>query len=520
MIRGFDGIIFFPKIRLSYRLISGIMNTVTTTEIVMCTDIEHHRRIRKVTYREARVYLDNVSKYGSVLGLDTIRNLLSELGNPQDELQFIHIAGTNGKGSVLAFISTILSEAGCKVGRYISPTVISYLERIQVDGRWIEEETFAELVEKVQRAVACMETNGKGTPTVFEIETAIAFLYFRKMKCDYVVLETGLGGRLDATNIIKNTVLAVFATISRDHMGILGNTLTEIAGEKAGIIKPGCIVVSAAQKAEVRAVLKEKAAENGCPIFFAEPEKAVVLEENYRGQTFSCSIGNPSKELKDLHIRLAGKYQIQNVMTALEAIQALRGRDAGQIRGAGNDAGKNFRNRVYISDAVVRQGLEKTQWPGRFTCIHENPVFIVDGAHNEDAARQLRRTLETYFPKKRLIYIMGVFKDKEYEKIAAIMLPLAKKIYTIDLPDAGRTLDAQSLKAVLDTQNEKTVPMLGAAETGIADETEKVEVVGDIRSAVSRALETADSEDVIVAFGSLSYLGQVMQIVEKVQERG
>lgn len=175
-----------------------------------------------MTYEEARVYLDEVSKYGSVLGLDTIRELLYELGNPQNDLRFIHIAGTNGKGSVLAYISTILSETGFRVGRYVSPTVIGYLEKIQINGNWISEKVFTELVEEVQRAIVRMETNGKASPTVFEVETAIAFLYFQREHCDYVVLETGLGGILDATNIISNTKVAVFTNISRDHMGFLG----------------------------------------------------------------------------------------------------------------------------------------------------------------------------------------------------------------------------------------------------------------------------------------------------------
>ena len=196
------------------------------------------RKRKNVTYKEARVYLDKMSKYGSVLGLETIRGLLRELGNPQDDLKFIHIAGTNGKGSVLAYTSMILSEAGYRIGRYVSPTVVSYLERIQVDAKWISEEKFAELTEKVRNAIARLEAAGENLPTVFEIETAIAFLYFKEMKCDLVVLEAGLGGELDATNIIRNTVCAVFVSISRDHLGILGNTLTEIAENKAGIIKP------------------------------------------------------------------------------------------------------------------------------------------------------------------------------------------------------------------------------------------------------------------------------------------
>ena len=186
-------------------------------------------RNKSVTYKEARVYLDELSKYGSVLGLDAIRGLLRELGNPQDDLRFIHIAGTNGKGSVLAYTSTILSEAGYRIGRYVSPTVVSYRERIQVDGEMISKHAFAEETEKVQDAIVRLKEAGKQLPTVFEAETAIAFLYYKRMKCDFVVLESGLGGMEDATNVVKNTVCVVFSPISMDHIGVIGNTLSEIA---------------------------------------------------------------------------------------------------------------------------------------------------------------------------------------------------------------------------------------------------------------------------------------------------
>ena len=217
-----------------------------------------------MTYKEARVYLDHVSKYGSVLGLDTIRELLHELGDPQQDLKFIHMAGTNGKGSVLAYISSVLSEAGYRTGRYVSPTVISYLERIQIDGASISEEAFARLTDKAQQAIARMEAAGKPSPTVFEVETAIAFLYFKETYCDYVVLECGMGGEGDATNIIPAPLCAVFASISLDHLGILGNSIEEIARIKAGIIKPGCQVISAPQPEEAALALKEAARQKGC----------------------------------------------------------------------------------------------------------------------------------------------------------------------------------------------------------------------------------------------------------------
>ena len=430
-----------------------------------------------MTYKEARVYLDEVSKYGSVLGLDTIRGLLRELGNPQDDLKFIHIAGTNGKGSVLAYTSTILSEAGYRTGRYVSPTVVSYLERIQVDGEWIPKEEFAGLVEEVMKAIARMETLGEASPTVFEVETAIAFLYFKKMNCDIVVLETGLGGTLDATNIVENTVAAVFTSISRDHMGFLGDTLEEIAGNKAGIIKPGCIAVTAEQKPKVLQVLKDQAESCSCKVYTADSREAEVIKESWSGQVFSY------RNWTDIELALAGRYQIINAVTVLRLIEGLREQG------------------LQISETAVRAGFAKAAWPGRFTCIGRKPLFIIDGAHNEEAALRLKETVEQYFAEKRLTFIMGVFKDKEYDKIAKLMAPLAKKIYTVDLPDEGRTLKAGELKT--------------AVKPYCAD----VMAVSDIHTAVRRAYESTEEDEVILAFGSLSYLGQVMESVQQIGQQ-
>ncbi len=428
-----------------------------------------------VTYKEARVYLDSVSKYGSVLGLGTIRKLLCELNNPQEDLKFIHIAGTNGKGSVLAYTSTILSRAGYRVGRYLSPTVVSYLERIQVDGQWIPEDVFAILTTMVQQAIARMEAAGEKSPTVFEIETAIAFLYFKEQGCDLVVLECGLGGATDATNMIENTLLAIFTSISRDHLGILGNTLTDIAAVKSGIIKPGCRVVTVRQRKEVMEVLDRRAESLSCPIITADRKQATLLAENYHGQILSY------KGMNHIHCSLAGRYQLDNAVTALEAVFTLRT--------------LGYR----IPEDAVRQGLRETLWPGRFSCIGTNPVFIIDGAHNEDAAKRLKETLEAYFPGKHFIYIIGVFRDKEYEKIAEIMGPLAKSVHTVDLPDTTRTLPASELAEVMRRHCEDETP---------------IHVEDSIKTAVKNALSEALEPDIILSFGSLSYLGQVMRDFE------
>lgn len=425
---------------------------------------------RIVTYKEARAYLEEVSKNGSVPGLKAIRALLGELGNPQQDLKFIHIAGTNGKGSVLAYTSSVLREAGYRTGSYVSPTVVSYLERIQVDGVWISEEDFAESVDEVQKAAGRMAAEGKAGPTVFEMETAAAFLYFRKQGCGLVVLETGLGGSLDATNVVDHTVAAVFTSISRDHMEFLGETLAEIAGNKAGILKKGCLAVTAAQKPEVMEVLEQRAGEMQCRLYIADDRKVTLKEEGYRGQRISVGAW------KDLWIPLAGKHQITNALTALRLVEALKG--------AGYD----------ISEDEVRKGFAAARWPGRFTCISEEPLIIVDGAHNEEAAMRLKESLMCYFPQKKFIFIMGMFRDKEYGKIAEIMGPLAYRIYTVELPDRKRTLKAVELK-------DQLTPYCA-----------RVEAV-DIETAVRRGMAEASGDCVLVAFGSLSYLGKVMELV-------
>ena len=437
-----------------------------------------------MTYKEARVYLDAMSRYGSVLGLDTIRGLLEELGNPQEDLKFIHIAGTNGKGSVLAYTSTILSKAGYRTGRYVSPTVLSYREKIQVDGEWISETELTELTEEIKEAIARLETAGAPIPTLFEVETAMAFLYFKKKRCDLVVLESGLGGKLDATNIVKTTALAAFATISMDHIGILGNTIEEIAADKCEIIKPGCKVVSAKQKPEVRKILEEKAERTGCPFTEAKPELLTIQKETYRGMDADVP------DFGSLHSGLTGEYQKENLATALEIIRALR------------------EEGYKIPSEAVRDGVAETRWQGRFTCLRENPPLIVDGAHNEDAARKLRASIRRYFPEYNVHLIMGVFKDKEYEKITALLCPDAAHVYAIHLPNEERTLSAGKLAEEAAKYCENVTAF------------EKADAHSDLEQALQTAYRNAEKEteenqkSVVIACGSLSYLGDAIQIVE------
>ena len=426
-------------------------------------------------YEEARVYLEHVSKYGSVLGLESIRHLMEELGNPQNELQVIHIAGTNGKGSILAYVSTVLQCAGWKVGRYISPTVMEYLERFQIDGEYMPKEVLLPIVEEVKWAAEQMQMKGMPYPTVFEIETAIAFVYFARENCDYVVLETGLGGRLDATNIVKNTKVCVFASISMDHMAVLGNTLAEITEEKAGILKTESVAVSYPQTEEVRKILQQKADEKNIHLWFADKEQVVVQKEELGSQNFSY------KEFRDVEIQLTGRNQIENAITALEVIRALRNQN------------------VSIPDEAIYQGMRRTVWPGRFQVLEASPLVIVDGAHNEDATRRLAENIRTYLQGRPIIGVMGVFKDKAYKTIIEIMQPYLEYVYTIDLPNKDRTLDRRELARALKAQ-------------GIsAEDCESVE------KALRKAKKSAKDGQAVLVFGSLSYLGEVIRLEKEIE---
>ena len=426
-----------------------------------------------MTYKEARAFIDDTSKYGYILGLDTITELLKRLGNPQDDLKFVHIAGTNGKGSILAYVSTILKEAGYRVGRYISPTIFEYRERIQVNEEYISEEAVARLAQRIYEKGQEMLAEGLAHPTAFEVETAMAFLYFQEMNCDIVVLETGMGGLTDATNVVKTTLISAFASISMDHMGFLGNTLEEIAKIKAGIIKPNTMVVSTAQKPEVRKVLEATCRQQRASYHEIREEEITDRQVSFEEQSFTY------KGWKKLRPGILGSCQLENAATAAEVIYELR--DLGYP----------------VSEEAIRQGLEKTRWIGRFTIVDEDPLFIVDGAHNRDAADRLLETLKLYVPHKRKVFIIGVLADKEYDYIMSRLVPEAERIVTVMTPNNPRALPAKKLAETVKQYNSE------------------VEAAQSIREAVQLAKGYADKDGMILAFGSLSYLGDLIEEVRK-----
>ena len=430
-----------------------------------------------MNYKQAMEYVESLQSLGSVPGLENIINLCEKLGNPQDSLRFIHIAGTNGKGSVSAYLSSVLGSAGYKVGTYNSPTIREYRERICVNGRMISQRAFCELLEQVKEACDALREEGKAHPTPFEVETALGFLYFKEKKCDYVILECGMGGKLDATNLVTTTAVAVFTPISMDHMGFLGETIEEIAAQKAGIIKPGCRVVSSQQSEEAARILQQVSSRQQTETVFVKNEDASKIHYGLERQSFLY------QDRQKIEISLAGQYQIENALLALKVIDVLR------------------EEGVKIPDRAVEKGFAGARWSGRFEVLARKPYFIVDGAHNEDGARKLAQSIRFYFTNKKIIYIIGILKDKEYDKIISLTAPFAAHIITVKTPDNPRAMDAYEL-----------------AQEAMSHH-KSVTAAGSLEEAVEMSYLLADKDSVIVSFGSLSYLGRMMEILEKRQRK-
>lgn len=451
-----------------------------------------------MNYEQAMAFLEDTKKYGSRMGLTGIKNLMRELGNVQEQIPIVHIAGTNGKGSVGAMLSSVLAEAGYQAGRFDTPDVFFYEEEFLMNGKPIEKDRLAQIFTRVAEACAKMTASGMLHPTRFEVETAAAFLWFYEEKCDLALVEAGMGGETDATNLVSKPLVSILTPISMDHMKFLGNTLEEIAKVKSGVIKPGCPVVSMIQRPEAMNVIVKKCERLHAPLILADASMAQHIicsegkvsfvwdagsevcntkeemhtEENTLLEDGESKIYNGEQRLIKISLGLRGQFQIENAVCALKVLELL---------------GKKYPK---LTVQAIQDGLEKVRWPGRFERICSDPDVYLDGAHNEDAAGKLRATLDTVFPDKRIIYIMGVLADKEYEKMIQIMFRERDKVFTLTPPNP-RALPAKELAEQLKKQNIEAIYC------------EKAE------DAVSYALDEADAEDVILAFGSLYYLNGV-----------
>lgn len=423
-------------------------------------------------YNQALAYINDKDKFGSRLGLSSISRLLQLLDRPQDGVKFIHIAGTNGKGSTSSYMATCLQEAGYNVGLFTSPFLERFNERIQLNGQDIPDQDLARITALVRDAANKMLEEGMEHPTTFEIVTAIAFVYFKEVNLDYVVLEVGLGGRFDSTNVIDQALLSVITTIDIDHVNELGDSLDKIAYQKAGIIKEAGLVVSYPQKEEVKQVIEEVADEMSAQVFISG--QAQVKEESEYGSTFDFQYGQTS--LKDLKISLLGQYQVKNAALALTGLLILR--DRGLIE---------------ISDEEIYRGLEKTQWKGRLEVLRRNPVFLIDGAHNLQGIRNLAKALEL-FEYEKLILGVGILKDKDVDSMLEKLIPLADKIVATEV-NMPRKLDAYEMAKKLEKYEKE------------------VYVEKDIKKAILKTFELANPNDLIVFGGSLYLIGEVRTIV-------
>jgi dihydrofolate synthase/folylpolyglutamate synthase len=419
------------------------------------------------TYEEALDYILGTPNPGSVYERNVINTLLKELGDPQKGMKYVHIAGTNGKGSTSALTASILREAGYRTGLYTSPFIQRFNERIQVNGVQIPDEAIAEITTEIAAATERVQAQGYRRPTIFELITALGFVWFKRSGCEIVVLEVGMGGRLDATNAIDDSEVAAIVNIGFDHMEFLGDTLPLIAGEKAGIIKQGGRVVMYAQSEEVEAVFRAACEAKGAKLTRSDSSLAEIRQYSLDGIVFDFGT------YKDLKISLLGRYQVRNACTAVSITEALR------------EKGWN------ITDKALRDGLYKAHWPGRLELLQRNPVVIVDGAHNPQGAEALMEAMSLLFPRKKLNIVVGVLADKDYASSIDIAKPYAKKFYAVT-PPSYRALTSKQLADEIHQHSE--VP---------------VQPFDSIPLALQSALNESKNDDVICIFGSLYQVGEI-----------
>ena len=457
-----------------------------------------------MNYSEAREYLKNVNKLGSILGLNTIKELLKRLGNPQNELKVVHIAGTNGKGSIMTFVQNILMESGYKVGRYCSPAVFNEREIIRINDEYISEEQSSDLLTRIKEKCDSMYSEGLPHPTSFEIETAEALMFFKEQNCDIALIECGMGGETDATNVFEKVLCSVIATISLDHTQFLGSTIEEITKVKSGIIKENCPVVMSKQTVEAENVIKQVCKQNNSKLIIPTEQDFENVEID--GLTTKVTYKASNNKEYILNLQTLGTYQIKNAKTAVEVALVLdkaltEKTNICDESDKNNSTGmkNNINNSGNTIEKNIKKGIEKTVWPGRMEVISKEPLIIIDGAHNPGAVLELRKTLDLYFTNKRITFIMGVLSDKDFSKEAEIIADRAERIITIT-PNNSRGLDGHKLAETLVKYNHN------------------VQVADSLKQAAEESIDTIKENrvDMILAFGSLSYLGELKQVVRLV----
>lgn len=414
------------------------------------------------------------NRFGMVLGLDRMEELLRRLGNPQDDLKVIHVAGTNGKGSVSKYLEEGLAACGYKMGLYTSPYIETFNERIRYDGADISDEDLEYYGQKVVSAAEAMVADGLDSPTEFEVVTAIAFLYFAGRQADITILEVGLGGIGDSTNVVKSPLASVITSISYDHMAQLGSSLAEIAVNKAGIIKTGCPVIANVPQRDAAKIIARKAYAMGSRLYDISGIRAAVSDETPFSQKVSMELYE--KSYSDVEISMVGRHQAENLKTALATLEILRKSGA-----------------VKLDREALYEGLKRARQPGRFEVISEDPLVIIDGAHNEAGAQALQETMAQHFAGKKILLVAGILADKEIDSIVKFLTKITDHIIVTE-PDNPRKLAAEKLA--------EHVAEFGAA----------AEAVPDVEAAVHRAKELADGYDVILFAGSLYLIGDVRRL--------
>lgn len=412
-------------------------------------------------YQEALRYIDGVQWLGSRPGLDRVTELLRRLGDPQRRLKFVHIAGTNGKGSCAAMTASVLKAAGYRTGLFTSPYLFRFNERMQINGEPIEDEALARIVTELRPHADAMDDH----PTEFELMTAAALLWYERERCDIVVLEVGLGGRLDATNVIERPEVCVIMNIGLDHTEILGDTVEKIAAEKAGIIKPGAECILYEQSEGVTEVVRRACAAVGASLTIADFSRIRPEFDSLEGQVFTYKD-------EPCAIALLGAHQRKNAAVVIEIIEALR------------------RRGWTIEQDALEHGLYATAWPARFELVSEEPPFVVDGGHNPQCARTVADNLEAYFPDRRRVLLIGVLADKDYASMLEILAPKADAFVCVT-PDSPRALPAEELAEVL-------------ARFG-----KPVQACADIPSGVAAAQDAAGEDGMVCAVGSLYMAGAI-----------